>query len=153
MLHTRTESPWPLPWAAPRALPTISPPSEFDRRRVHIGHVEMCPAGHTGAPDHHRVRATINLGGLAPADVVVQLLPGAAAGSDDWQVDAIARLWSVQSLSNGSFVFEACVPTALIAAPRRVTLCIGPATDGEHMPVLQPVGRRQTLPPYRARAD
>ena len=153
MSHATTQSPSPLPWAAPRALQTISPPRELDRRRVHIGHVELCPAGHTGARGHHRVRATIDLGGLAPADVVVQLLTGAAAGTDDRRVEPIARLWSVQSLSNGSFVFEARVPTALIAEPRRVTLCVAPATDGEHLPVLQPVGCRQTLPAYRARAD
>jgi hypothetical protein len=57
-----------------------------------------------------RVHALVELGGLKPADVRVELMPaGPAQGITDGSHDEY-RMFSGHDLANGCFVFDATVP-------------------------------------------
>ena len=72
---------------------------------VHVHHVEVVP-GSCG----RRARAVVQLAGLSPADVQVDLIPAGAAGADSSSCGDARRMWSTQSYENGSFVFEQTLP-------------------------------------------
>jgi hypothetical protein len=127
-----------MPWSASLSLPAAQWPRELDWQGVHIEQVEV-GAGHPAAPDHRCVRAIVHLDGLTPADVRVLLLPITVLADDAPSGEPIARLWSVRSLANGSYVFEASVPAGKLAGPRQLKVHVGPANDS--------IGGQFSLPP------
>jgi hypothetical protein len=106
---------------------------------VAIGDVELSSLGDRG--ERFRVRARIRLGALLPADVAVDLLPvrGRPPG-------ARCRLFSVQPLENGAFLFEG-TPSVEELGRYGFEIRVGPATRlGTAMP-LPAVVRRVAPPP------
>ena len=57
----------------------------------------------------HRVRASVQLGGLTPADVRVELIPRMGSPATATASGEL-RMFSTQTLGNGCFVFEARIP-------------------------------------------
>lgn len=73
--------------------------------RVHVefGQVTADAAG-------ERVRALVQLGGLAPADVRVELVPCGSGAMPARAAREEHRMFSSQALGNGGFVFETRLP-------------------------------------------
>jgi hypothetical protein len=69
---------------------------------VHVESVSVAPG-----PSGDRARALVQLGGLAPADVRVELISTSLADSAEQDE---RRMCSIQSYGNGSVVFEATLP-------------------------------------------
>lgn len=69
----------------------------------HAVHVESVAVVSTSAG--RRVHAVIQLGGLEPADVRVELTPASGTAAE-MQIAGDARMCSTQSYENGAFVFE-----------------------------------------------
>jgi hypothetical protein len=55
-------------------------------------------------------RAVVQLGGLTPADVRVELMPAGATGGSVATPSDERRMFSCQALGNGCFVFETALP-------------------------------------------
>ena len=73
-----------------------------------------------------QARALVQLGGLTPADVRVELF---AAGADERapeQHDEL-RMFSTQAYGNGCFVFDARLPPGDSARPREWTVHVHPS--------------------------
>jgi hypothetical protein len=72
-------------------------------------------------------RAVVQLGGLAPADVRVELMPAGAgtapllAGHDE------ERMFSIHALDNGCFVFEATLPHRDTGQPEEWLIHVHPS--------------------------
>lgn len=81
-------------------------------------------------------RALVQLGGLTPADVRVELVPtdpiaGTAADPLDER-----RMFSIQSLDNGCFVFDALIPATDTAKSHGWMIHVHPA-EGLHEPRVE----------------
>jgi hypothetical protein len=64
-------------------------------------------------PSGRHARAVIQLGGLTPADVQVELRSVSPSGqTTGHSADACLRMWSTQSYENGCFVFETPLPAS-----------------------------------------
>jgi hypothetical protein len=97
---------------------------------VHVCHVEARNDFADGRTDRTVLRAVVQLGALAPADVRVTVRqPAANLGAAR---ETPVRLWSAQSYRNGSFVFEASTNASDIAdsADLLVSVEPSPARDG-----------------------
>lgn len=82
---------------------------------VHVAHVES--GGWDAVPqvgDELHVRATVDLAGLTPDDVLVEIVYGRALESD--RIDRVARLELTPVESNGVTVFAGTVPLARAGA-------------------------------------
>ena len=90
--------------------------------RVHIDYVEAVPCA-TG----RRVSAVVQLGDLAPADVLVGLAPAETTGTAACSPDR--RMWSCESLDNGRVVFERVIPPDEHAAGGDWIVCVRPAEE------------------------
>ena len=145
MSHANLALPRPMPWAASPSVPRLRPPRDADWQAVRIARLEVEPDRRATAPGYYHVRTVICLGALTPADVLVQLLPADALMADG-ATAPIERLWSVRSLSNGAYVFEARVPTALLTGPRRLLVHVGPAGEPAGARLAGPVGCSRPLP-------
>ena len=64
----------------------------------------------TPGPDVECARAVVQLGGLAPADVRVELKPAGSGVAGRGPAPDERRMFSSQALENGCFVFEARLP-------------------------------------------
>lgn len=105
--------------------PTASiPPSDPGRDARDVARLQRCwPYVHVMSadvvtqPTGRHAHAVIQLAGLAPADVRVELMrlpPGTPSSAPP--PAHLLRMWSTQSFENGCFVFEAALP-APEAAP------------------------------------
>ncbi len=72
-----------------------------------------------GAAERRLVRARVHLGRLCPADVHVHVVP-ARTPADASAGPPLARLWSVQSYGNGTYVFETHLPATAPSRALRV---------------------------------
>lgn len=120
--------------AATRSTPALS--AAWDA--VRIGSVVVLPSR---APDVVCVRAMVELGRLAPADVRVDVLPGWApppVEGDDALPDGI-RLWSDHPLGHGRVVFTGRVPWLLAHGgfTVRVRAAVTPADQRAPTPVVR----------------
>jgi hypothetical protein len=102
--------------------------------QVHVVHTEVAPT-----PCGRRVRAAVRLGGLAPVDVIVELQPFAAPPGVGAGVE---RMWSTESLDNGTVVFEAHLGAATTAADDAWVLSVRPAEAVRARPVDHPLDLR-----------
>jgi hypothetical protein len=75
-------------------------------RGVCVTQVETTPA-RDDVPGHVRVLASVHLGSLLPADVLVDATADREKVPGEWST----RLASLQSYGNGTFVFEGLLPT------------------------------------------
>jgi hypothetical protein len=91
-------------------------------RGVRIEEAQLAPAA--GSEHAMRVWACVELGELAPADVRVELVPGAPGTILDRSTHRAHRLWSVQSYFNGRYVFEGIVPAPDLAGPEGYSIRI-----------------------------
>jgi len=73
-----------------------------------------------------RARAVVQLGGLSPADVRVELLAAEAAEGAPAK-DRQRRMFSTQAYGNGCFVFDAAVPPGDSARAREWMLHVHPS--------------------------
>ena len=93
---------------APRDASVRSPRADRvreDWRHVHVDRVSVFLN-----KNGRRARAVVQLAGLSPADVQVELIPASAADSDSSVCAEDRRMWNTQSYENGSFVFEQVLP-------------------------------------------
>jgi hypothetical protein len=92
---------------------------------VHVCDAEMVARVHRGTGQRGTLRAVVQLGGLAPADVVV------TARSADESLERasveVVRLWSVQSHHNGAYVFEAAANARAIDESASFLVTVEPA--------------------------
>ena len=131
-----------LPFAALLQAPTPRPPAADAWAEVRLEAVSVEPpaagAG-TGA-----VLARVHLGRLLPADVEVHLVRADAVADDLPAQASLGRLWSRHPYGNGSYLFEARVPAALLDGQR---LKVRVAPRGlEALPFAPPVGLWRLLP-------
>lgn len=145
MSHANLALPRPMPWAASLSVPRLRPPGDADWQAVRIARLEVEPDRRGAAPGYCCVRTVVCLGALTPADVLVQLLPADALAADG-AMTPIERLWSVRSLSNDAYVFEARVPTTLLAGPRRLQVHVSPAGEPGDARPARSVGCSRPLP-------
>jgi hypothetical protein len=105
-----------VPQAAPHGWP-----------EVRISAVEVAPilTGHRAG--WSRVAAVVELGDLAPADVVVTLVPVSLDPERAARAVEADRLWSVTSYHNGAYRFETDVPLQRLRGPERLKVHVGPA--------------------------
>ncbi len=126
-----------LPDTAGPSVRLSQPPVENrlleDWPHVHIDNVETQLADHPGEhaaadrPDEHaaNVRADVDLGGLLPADVRVELAPGEPSPDDQRMTPS--RLWSTHSYHNGRYAFEASVPAGVLERAGGCVVTVSPA--------------------------
>jgi len=111
---------------------------------VRVGSVAVSRHG-SAADEGATVRACVELGALAPADVRVDVVgAGAAAGEASVGSEGV-RLWSTQSFDNGTFVFEAHVPAELVHARDAISVRVRPAPTGVVRVTLRPIVHRCAL--------
>ena len=111
---------------------------------VRVGSVAVSRHG-TAADAGATVRACVELGALAPADVRVHVVgEGASAGEASVGSEGV-RLWSTQSFDNGTFVFEAHVPAELVHARDAISVRVRPAPTGVVRVTLRPIVHRCAL--------
>ncbi len=85
-----------------------------------------------------RLRVTVHLGSLSPADVVVEAAAGEPADtSREWPI----RLCSMQSYGNGTYVFEGLLPPHDTKDQRALTVRVRPAAAHEELSALREVAR------------
>jgi len=92
---------------------------------VHVCHVEAHDDIAAGRTDRTVLRAVVQLGALAPADVRVtvrQPAAGVEAASE-----GPVRLWSAQSYRNGTFVFEASTNASALADGADLLVSVEPS--------------------------
>ena len=105
---------------APPAGLEAAAPARVCAARVCVDVLEVVPS-----PRGRRVRAVVQLGGLSPADVRVELLPAPPGGGP------ARRTWSSQTYGDGRFVFEAELDAADAADAANATweVYVRPAGD------------------------
>jgi hypothetical protein len=104
---------------------------------VHVSHMEARTEIADGRTDRTALRAVVQLGTLAPADVRVTVWqPGAHA---DAVHENPVRLWSTQSYRNGGFVFEAITNASGIANSGDLLVSVEPAPAKRGGATLDPV--------------
>lgn len=109
---------------------------------VRVEHADVRPAD-AGASDAPRVRATVHLGPLLPADVRVEAIIGgevAAAGAEERERQAI-RLWSTHAYGNNAFLFESSVPADWPEGADAITIRVCPRTRSARAPELETTKR------------
>ena len=92
---------------------------------VHVSHVEAHTGSAGGRTDRTALRAVVQLGDLAPADVRVTVRHPAVDTGD--ARDKPVRLWSTQSYRNGEFVFEAVTNESGIANSGDLLVSVEPS--------------------------
>jgi hypothetical protein len=95
--------------------------------------VAVSSAEITAGPTATHVRAVLQLGGLTPADVRVELMPaGSAQRSASGAHEGERRMFSEFALANGCFVFETALPLRDSAEPAEWLIHVHPseAIDG-----------------------
>ena len=97
MPGTAPDSPPPRPDVAAKYIPDL----DACWPRVQVASAEIAPSGGT-----HCARAVIQLGGLTPADVRVELVPDEPQVVDKAPAEE-RRMFSSYAYDNGCFVFEA----------------------------------------------
>jgi hypothetical protein len=125
------------------APPALADPAAWRRSRwraehlragwpqVHIDFVEAEPCARG-----YRVRAVVDLGDLAPADVWVGLGPAEAAGTEPCATHRDnERMWSSHAYDNGRVLFERVVAPGEDAASEWV-VCVHPAHELPGRPVV-----------------
>jgi nucleotide-binding universal stress UspA family protein len=96
---------------------------------VHVCHMEARNDAADGRADRTMIRAVVQLGALAPADVRVMVRQHTAdAGTAS---ERAVRLWSGQSYRNGSFVFEAVANASEIPDGADLLVSVEPS-PGRH---------------------
>ncbi|HEX6535012.1 MAG TPA: hypothetical protein VF041_10460 [Gemmatimonadaceae bacterium] len=135
------------PSAGPTPQPGRSDPGRAERWEawvtqcwpaVRIAHVDVRTAS-AGAHDAPRVRATVHLGPLLPADVRVEAVIGgeiAAAGPEERERQVI-RLWSAHSYGNDAYLFESPTPPDWREGADAVTIRVCPRTRFARAPQLE----------------
>lgn len=117
-------------WAAVRLLEL-----EFETGRP------LIPAG------HRRVRATMHLGRLTPADVRAHLATTRALADDlAARAGEMVRLTCAQSYGNGVYVFEGHVAEDVLGDAERLRVLVEPCrVSGGLMALAAPAGRRMVF--------
>ena len=129
--------------AAPRPVPV--PPAGW--AGVAIGDAQVCADAPDGEP-RLRAKATVRLRDLLPADVRVELLqvPAAAVRAQPGAIAVPARrMFSVASLHNGEYRYEAELPLDPEPDAHRWVVRVTPAAPGDdarRAPALPAVERR-----------
>lgn len=96
-------------------------------------------------PGASHLRACVQLGELLPLDVVVELTCDTDEGRRMVEADRSRRMWSTCSLRNGSYVFEAPVPTRDLDDAATVVITVKRADPSVDMSI-QPVLARREFP-------
>ena len=104
---------------------------------VHVSHVEARMESAGGRTDRTALRAVVQLGDLAPADVRVTVRQPAAE-MEDARVKPV-RLWSTQSYRNGGFVFEAITNESGIASAGDLLVSVEPSPARRGGATLDPI--------------
>ncbi len=104
---------------------------------VHVSHVEARTEGAGGRTDRTALRAVVQLGDLAPADVRVTVRHP-AADTEDARGKPV-RLWSTQSYRNGGFVFEAITNESGIANSGDLLVSVEPSAARRGGTTLDPI--------------
>ncbi len=101
-----------------------------DWPRVHVEGAEVIDR-----PGGRLVRAVVQLGGLTPVDVHVELIPASDADAGDLACAADRRMWSSHAQDNGCFVYESAFvgPDEL---PREWLIRVHPTQCGYEPPVM-----------------
>jgi hypothetical protein len=86
---------------------------------VHVESVHVAPG-----PSGDRAHALVQLGGLAPADVRVELISTSPADSAEREE---RRMCSIQAYGNGCVVFEATLPPHDVARPHEWLVHVHPS--------------------------
>jgi hypothetical protein len=97
--------------------------------------VRVCSVQVTATAAGERARALVQLGGLTPADVRVELFAAGAEESAPAQGGQL-RMFSAQAYGNGCFVFDAGLPPGDSAGPREWTVHVHPSEGCEEPRVL-----------------
>jgi hypothetical protein len=87
-----------------------------------------------------RVHVNVHLGALAPADVLVEATVDGSESTEPlggWPI----RLWSVQSLRNGTYVFEGLLPREAVEPSRPLSVRVRPGAPHEALSTLHEVAR------------
>lgn len=84
-------------------------------KQVHVDKVDVCPP-RTADSGQEIVRAIVCLGALLPCDVRVELLAVSDGRRGGHVLDVCRRLFSVEPLANGCYVFEARLPAGTLQA-------------------------------------
>jgi len=88
--------------------------------------VRVCSVKVTPTDAGERACAVVQLGGLTPADVRVELF-AAEAGEGTPAQHGQLRMFSIQAYDNGCFVFDAGLPPGDSAQPREWMLHVHPS--------------------------
>ena len=115
--------PSPRGWRADR--------QHADWPRVRVEGVEVI--GRSGS---QLVRAVVQLGGLTPVDVHVELIPAADADAGDRVCAADRRMWSSHAQDNGCFVYESTFARHDDDLSREWLIRVHPTQCGYEPPVL-----------------
>ena len=97
--------------------------------------VRVCSVQVTPTDTGERARALVQLGGLTPADVRVELFAARPAEGAPAQHGQL-RMFSTQAYGNGCFVFDAGLPADDSAEPREWMLHVHPSEACEEPRVL-----------------
>lgn len=130
--------------AAPLAPPPpTGEPPRYDWSAVRVERVTV----HDDAAAEARVHAFVHLGGLAPADVNVALVPVQAMTDDQLPEAPVARLLLRRALGHDVYLFEARVPRAALAGPARLKVHVTPRGEPAVItPFSPPLGRWRLVP-------
>lgn len=114
--------------------------------KVGVDSVEVVPG-----PSGWRARAIVQLGGLVPADVRVELLSPSAGGPSSVRVDE-PRMTCNHPLGNGAFVFDITLPPQEDVRPREWMIHVHPA-EALDEPRIEHHFSTGTLPDSTVRRD
>lgn len=126
----------------------IEPPASYEAidrwRDLQVMTVEPLADACADAANDVHVRACVALGGLLPADVRVELVPG---GLDPTAAPGAAhRLWSAQSFHNDRYAFEGILPRRVVTGRGGFTVRITVPRAGDGEPAKLRVFPPLTLP-------
>ena len=71
--------------------------------------------------------ALVQLGGLTPADVRVEIMPAGSGGGTTADAREVRRMFSSHALANGCFMFEVTLPHRDSAAPEEWLIHVHPS--------------------------
>jgi hypothetical protein len=129
----------PLPPLAPAG----EPPRQHDWSAVRVERVTV----HDEPSAEASVHAYVHLGGLAPADVSVALMPVQAMTDDQLPEPPVARLHLRRTLGRDVYLFEARLPRAILAGPARLKVHVTPRGEPAVItPFSPPLGRWRLVP-------